>query len=317
MDIPIVISFNDHFTIPAGVCLSSLCTNAIADTKYTVYVLFAQQRLAKENRARIAELEHYFNNLSLNFIDVADAFNGSYEVRNVTIESYYRLLIPKLISDFDKVIYIDVDTIINDDLTVLYNTELNSYPIAGVPEFYANAELTQSSYIRSLHLSPQNYINAGILLFNLKAIREQQHFNDSTIGKLTNLNLLYQDQDIINILFKDYIMPLDHIFNYTYSKLKEGLIIRNPAIIHYTLEKPWKCSRPFGEIWWEHYKNSIFYDDEYYINYQLKAFDHINTHIKVGKMIKRIGLYKLIDFKKLLYNIFKSFYTKLSLPKQY
>lgn len=311
MSIPIVISFNDNFIIPAGVCITSMLENAHPETKYDIYVLHDDSRLSLKNRNIFSQLTSQYNNVSIKFIDVNNSFKGAYEVRNVSIESYYRLLIPKLFSELDKLIYLDVDTIINNDLTDLYSINIDNYPIAGVPEFYSSVEFTQGYYIKSLRLSPHHYINAGILLFNIKRIRQQKNFNDLTITKLTKLKLLYQDQDIINILFKDNIIYLEHTYNYTYSKLKAGLIIPKPTIIHYTLDKPWKCVRPFGDIWWHYYKISIFYRHSIYYTYQLNAFENIEAHIKAGNILEKIGLYSLLPLKHFFFAAFKSLHIKL------
>ncbi|MBR8535064.1 glycosyltransferase family 8 protein [Carboxylicivirga sediminis] len=311
MTIPIVISFNDNFTTPTGVCLTSLCLNAKPETKYEVHVLYSNRRLSKENKSIIKKLEESFSNISISFINVKTAFENSYEIRNITIEAYYRLLIPNYFKSLSKIIYIDVDTIINNDLSSLFNNELNDKSLAGVPEFTYKNEPFQSKHIKSLSLDPKNYINSGILIFNLNKIRSEIDKYNNNVKELSKLNFLYQDQDILNILFKDDILYIEHTYNYTYSKLKEGLVIPEPVIIHYTMQKPWHTTRPFGDVWWNHYKRSLFFEPISYTNYQLKAFDSIETHIKVGKTLKRLGIYRFLFLLRLFTGSIKSIFNKL------
>ncbi|MBS2209958.1 glycosyltransferase family 8 protein [Carboxylicivirga mesophila] len=313
--IPIVISFNDSFATPASVCVTSLLANAAPETHYIIYVLYASTRLNADKCKSFYQLANTYQNASVQFIDVDKAFEGAYEVRDVTIESYYRLLIPIIFNHLDKLIYLDVDTIVNTDLSEFYHSDIKNHSIGGIPEFYGSPEFSQKYYINNLNLSPKSYINAGILLFNLRKIRKQLDTYNASITQLAKLKLLYQDQDILNLLFKGDILLLGHTYNYTYSKLKKGLVIAKPAIIHYTLAKPWNCVKPFGDVWWNYYNKSIFYDEEYYINYQLKAFDSIETHIKTGNQLKNIGIYRFILLKRIFTIFFKSFFIKLRLPK--
>lgn len=300
MTIPIAISFNDNYTIPAGVCLTSLCLNAKPETKYAVHVLYSKTRLSKENKIIIKKLEEHYSNISISFIDVKTAFKGSYEVRKITIEAYYRLLIPNLFSSLSKIIYLDVDTIINNDLSHLFNTDLNNKSLAGVPEFVNNYEPFQNKHIQSLSLKSKDYINSGVLLFNLRKIRSDLDRYNNQVKELSKLKFLYQDQDMLNIIFKDDILFCEHTYNYSYAKLKDELLNSDPAIIHYTMQKPWNSARPFGDIWWYFYKQSPFYEYSYYLTYQLKAFDNIERHLKVGKLIERLGLYRLLNWVKLI-----------------
>ncbi|MCT4591068.1 MAG: glycosyltransferase family 8 protein [Carboxylicivirga sp.] len=303
--IPIVISFNDNFIIPAGVFLTSLCKNAGSETRYIVYVLHSEDRLKEKNRKKIKELESHFSNLSIYFKNVDRAFSGAYEVRNVTIDSYYRLLIPKLFTDYDRILYIDVDTIINSDLKDLINKDLKGYSLAAVPEFVVESNSNQNRYIKSLSLDPNQYFNAGVLLFNLAHIRNNINAYLNQINSLSKKNLLYQDQDILNILFKNNCLNLPHKYNYTYSKLEEGLKLSNPSIIHYTLDKPWIIPRPFGNVWWNYYSLSEFYDETYYLDFQLRAYKNTDTLYKLNKIFKRLGFYKLVDLRRLILSHFR------------
>ncbi|MCU4156571.1 glycosyltransferase family 8 protein [Carboxylicivirga sp. A043] len=310
MNIHLVISFNDSFTIPAGVCITSLAVNAKPDSFYNIHILFSRSRLSDSNQQKIRKLESRYKNISLTFIDVDDAFKNGFEIRNVTIETYYRLLIPAVFTDIEKILYLDVDTIINTDLSNLFNTDIENYHLAGAREFFNTTETSQSRYIKTLQLNPTEYINAGILLFNLKYIRKELDSYNDKIHKLATLNLTYQDQDILNIIFKNSILYIEHSYNYTFPKLLDGLHITTPDVIHYILEKPWDTPRPFGDIWWNYYKNSMFFDKKYYLKHQIKAFKNLDTHLKIGRLLYKLGFNRLISFKRHIHFLFRKIRTK-------
>ena len=80
-----------------------------------------------------------FKNVSLRFIDINKYFDKYKNVEFYTLENisyitksmYSRFFIPKIFYNYNKVLYLDVDTLINDNLVELYQTDLENYLIAG------------------------------------------------------------------------------------------------------------------------------------------------------------------------------------------
>ena len=84
-------------------------------------------------------------------------------------------MIHKLVTNYDKIIYCDVDTVIIKDLSPLFNLGINNYCIAGVKE---NRD---SAYCKMLKIKNNTYFNAGVLLMNLKKIREIPNISEKLI----------------------------------------------------------------------------------------------------------------------------------------
>ncbi len=100
-------------------------------------------------------------------IDVLDIYNK--EFRNSPNESCYcspytllRLFADLIPSMPDKILYLDVDVLLNRDIELLYKIDVSNVEYAAARDHYGK------------YLINPNYINAGVLLFNLKKMKETQ-----------------------------------------------------------------------------------------------------------------------------------------------
>lgn len=107
--VPIVFAFDNNLILPACVCISSLMMHAREDTFYDIFILHAQKEQLE--RAELDRIPGFYPNCRIRYRSVGDTFDGAFEIRGITTPAYYRLLIPELIPEYDKVIYSDVDVI--------------------------------------------------------------------------------------------------------------------------------------------------------------------------------------------------------------
>ncbi|EWH10763.1 putative glycosyltransferase [Catenovulum agarivorans DS-2] len=263
--IPIVFAFDDNLILQAGVCFSSLLDHAHSDTFYEIYVLYCD--LLENNQNLLKKLNARYDNFSLKFIDCSREFFGGFETRGITKSTYLRLWIPKLLNNYRKVLYFDVDIIFRTDLTKLYEWDIGEACFAGVK----SPEIRQK-YSRSKGWG-SDYINAGMLIINNERISEDDV--EKACSLAINDCFKFQDQDIINNVFSGRIYSrIPRTFNFTPSvyktKLKSNLSdndIGEPDVIHYVGAKPWNASVFLGEYWWSVYINSIWYENTFYHKY--------------------------------------------------
>ena len=137
----------------------------------------------------------------------------------------------------NKVLYLDVDLIVNNDLKDLWNININDYYCAAVKDLNFDTE----KYKKCIGMSDnEEYINAGVILFNLKKLREdniaEKYFKNNEIYKD---KIKYQDQDVINITLSNKIKIIDSIYNFTRNDKTKN---RNDAVIihFFGAKKPWK-----------------------------------------------------------------------------
>ena len=176
--------------------------------------------------------------------------------------SFLRCYFTKLLK-CDKLIYIDVDAIVVDNIDELWDLEVDT--IAGVKE---GGEWSKHLGIEGMD---DKYVNSGVLVMNLKNIRKR-HLDDEMISLLNTNFYYYPDQDVINTVIKDKIY-LSNIYNST-----ETTGFRDDAkIIHYIRErKGWIKESPRSEIWFKYHDEMI--GGNKMNNYYVRATKNFNDY---------------------------------------
>ncbi len=295
MKTPIAFIFNDGYAFPASICIYSLLINAKKDTFYDIYILFLEERLSKENIEIIEKMKEVFNNVDFHFISVENKFQNFRVVRHISIDAYIKFLIPELLKDLNKVIYVDVDIIFDSDISELAILDFNEsiaavrIPIGCISE----------KYLKSININPENYFNSGVIVMNLKKIRQLDIVNKK-IFPLIGTKFDHVDQDIFNIAFQNDTFFISPIYNYSLEKLKNN-IQENIKIYHYAGKKPWDEIIAFGDIWWEYFRRSIYFNKERYNQYQIKVIE-TQRYIRLGKLLNKYKVFSFVSFFK---NLFK------------
>ena len=79
----------------------------------------------------------------------------------VTVQAWFRIKLPDLCKDLDKVLYLDCDTLIRGNLDELFSLDLTDKYLAGVKDVWG-----VSKYVKRLGMKSGVYVNSGMLLFN-------------------------------------------------------------------------------------------------------------------------------------------------------
>lgn len=301
--IPIVFAFDNNLSMPAAVCFYSLFVNANADTVYDIHILHS----AKENidTQYIDKVMAAFPRHKIGYVLVDSTFDGAFEIRGITTPAYYRLLIPELLPQYDKVIYSDVDVIFREDLSEVFNTfPLDGYYIAGVNNLaYLDDDLGRH-YGDTLHLDKSKIICSGFLLMNSKKIAE-----DGLVEKFkkqASYQYKFQDQDILNIVCAGKIGQLPakmsvltyiaYMANHKRTELQQlwseaevEEALKN-GNIHFNGQKPWRGYCPNFDIWWEYYRKSPIFDEKYYFDFFYGKLDELDR-LPLMKRIKILARY--------------------------
>lgn len=300
--VPIAFAIDQRVEIPAGVAIFSLLQNAGEDTFYDIFILHSAGLDFTESK--IKALSDIFANCRITFREVKDEFVGAYEIRGITEACYYRLLIPELIPEYDKILYSDVDVIIRQDLSGYYNTEMGDAYFAGV-NIVPSMDNKFATHVKEIGLLLENgYFNSGSLVFNSKKL-----LADNIISEFRNQSVIqykYQDQDIINIASVGKIKSLPLSFNFTTSfyqvvfsersrisrqygdeEIKDSLL---RGTIHFTGAKPWKEVCLNMDIWWDYYRRSPFFDAKFAFDFWYEQTYRVEK-MSLMKRIKLVGRY--------------------------
>lgn len=163
---------------------------------------------------------------------------------HITQSAFYRLFIPEIINA-DKVIYLDIDTVVLADIKGLWET----------PCKYISACLDPLSdrHLNKLGINRPYYVNSGVLLMNLGAIRQDSGYMSRIIKASENPYLSLLDQDIFNESCEIDLLPPE--WN-VYSKDYGQSYIENPKILHCCGSQKFWNSNIRGYEKWNEFKNT-------------------------------------------------------------
>ena len=260
--IPIVYALDDKFVPFLSVSIQSILENGDNQNFYKFYVL--NQGIDKSNIEKLGV--YNTENSSVEFINVLHKIKPLMNklcVRdNYSEEIYFRFFIPSLLPEYDKIIYIDSDTVVNTDIAKLYEQEIDDYVLGVVTdETVANLDLFVSYVEQYLGVPQKQYFNSGVLLINSKQFNEQ-NILDNFVKALEIVTFrVAPDQDYLNVLCKGKVKYLDLGWNKMPIN-PQDFDDKEIKLIHFNLNlKPWKYDGiAYSDYFWKYAKKSLFYN---------------------------------------------------------
>lgn len=285
-NINIVFSVDDNYAPHCLAAITSILLNSARGSSFNFYILDGGLSSATKEKFEAMKQLRDFN---ITYVHIDNKYfedlplNRSY----ISIATYYRLLLPEVLPhDVDKVIYLDSDVIVEQDIADLWKYDISDKYAAVVEDEGSTCQLLR------LGLPAKNlYFNAGVCMFNLKALRAfdfqsawKEYF------KKNKEIITLQDQDILNGVFngKCLYLPLQWnangrlysskgLLEHSYSYEEAVFAAHNPAIIHYTdVNKPWHvfCTHPLRS--------------EYFKYLAFTPYKNLGKKIKFKRAIKNI-----------------------------
>ncbi|MBQ4404624.1 MAG: hypothetical protein II857_09470 [Selenomonadaceae bacterium] len=237
--------------------------------------------MTSDNRDKFSYVAGQFNQL-VKFYNVealhADKINEFWRLIPAiktawsTIGTFFKLLIPEVIpADVDKVIYLDSDMLVNLDIQELWKINLDDKPLAAVLEMEANAfnykthDAAQKYLLTAGFVKYEEYFNAGLLLMNLKYLRQAEELIMSGVkwrGEHPQCNCF--DQDIWNYLFsKNYFRLPEKFDRFICNERSQGRIEIQNAIYHCTNPTlGLNVNEPFNRLWLKYFMKTPWFDEE-------------------------------------------------------
>ncbi|MDT4761984.1 glycosyltransferase [Sphaerochaeta sp. PS] len=283
--IPVVFASNERFAPFLGVCMQSMLEHISPPNWYDIVVL--ESNLSEDSKRRLELMCSRWDTVSLRFFNPTAMLSGRKLQKNstdhISMETYYRFLIADILPEYEKVLYLDCDTVILDDVANLFATDLGSAAIGAAidPEIPGQRELDPSlvAYMRDvLHMDDKDpYLQAGVLVLNLEAMNKL-HSVDEWLALAGERKYRYNDQDILNKECKGHLHLLDLSWNTVVDcngrrlpiiekgprmVLQAYLKARcQPKLVHYAgFEKPWDApGSDFAYLFWDFANRSTFAD---------------------------------------------------------
>ncbi len=291
-NIPIIFSSDNNYAPYLGVTIKSIIENSSAEYNYDIIILTRDISVLNQNLLKKEEN----SNISIRFYDISEILKPYeklfYVKDRFTIETYYRLFATSIFPSYKKILYLDVDVVVLQDIAQLFQIDISNH--------YTAAARSLSSVYNTFHnvlwdgrkfrdyqmeilklKNPYDYFQAGVVMFNIEYMLQNDFLQSmlDCVQKITHPVLV--DQDILNALCNEKNVLLDtkwniesaapksligFIFEDFYNSYQRAL--KNPGIIHYNgRDKVWKSpDMRLSEYWWKYARKSVFYEEILYKN---------------------------------------------------
>lgn len=296
--------------------------------KYHFYIL--DGGLSQKSNFYI--LTEKYKNIKIDFIDMKNQFRQTYTSKHISVAAYYRLAIFRLFAKFKRILYIDADSYLLDDIANLFNINMKDKILGASKDSLVWQKSWRNTFIQhktfsgkyldyeSNFLKHSNnklnfYFSSGVMLFDFSKTNVSQKYKK--LKELLNddyychdqdiLNLLYNEKEtydigrewnyfnIQNILCKDDYLTKDELHNYFYAEL-------NPKLISFVI-KPWNIEHEncdFSNLFWKDCRNSPYYNQVIQNMSKNKNIEQISTINKQSKNRSTHTQYKLFGCLPLL-----------------
>ena len=282
----VALSINDYYVPYVATMLQSVHDHINTEEKYDVIIM--NRDVSEVSQRALRAIFEDTKNVSLRFFNVS-RFEGQFKnlfLRgHFALETYFRLLLPNVMADYHKVLYLDSDLVVVSDIAELYKENVEGYLLAACHDadtagLYNGFEPNKKEYMDTVLKikKPFQYFQAGVILFNLDEFRKTY-----TVEEMLKFAASYQwellDQDVLNYLAQDNYKAVDMKWNVMtdWNRIRIAKIIarapkylqdeykiahNEPYIIHYAgPDKPWhQPYSDYAEVFWKYARKTICYE---------------------------------------------------------
>ncbi len=262
--IPIFFAIDDKYTPFIAVALKSLIENASKEYNYQIKILHTN--VQKKHMEQIKKFENA--NVNIEFVDlgyyIEKVKDKLYTRDYYTNTTYFRLFLPELYPQYNKVLYLDSDIIVLGDISELYNTDMGTNLVAAAPDDIIQYNKVFQDYAELVVgvAKYQHYFNAGVLLMNLDELRKF-NFQEKFLYLLEKVKFsVAQDQDYLNRLCKGRVTLVSHDWD-VMPCVNDETKPEDIKLIHYNFAyKPWHFEDiKYNEYFLKYAKETEFYEE--------------------------------------------------------
>jgi len=291
----IVFASDPNYLVHLTVAIKSLLIN---NTAHNIDLHVITGNLDNSNWEILNDIVSEFKNTKLSVHKINENELSKLKINHhFKVSNYYRLFCENIIRE-DKVLYLDADIVVKDDISNLFNIDLNGYFLAAVenPGFDKHESLKMDQESR--------YFNSGVMLINLSLWREYKVFS-KVLEFVSNFPeaVSFVDQCGLNAVINGKWRQLEPKYNQQscffeninnqlscFSSNELSTSILNPLIIHYTgSSKPWHiCNKhPYKKEYWK-YRQSTAYRTFFYDDFGIKKLIKCYTPNFLKTFLKRV-----------------------------
>lgn len=249
-------SYNRH----AGVTIESLLEHCSLPT--TIHLLYDNRLGSGDdegiefNKSCYSEIvENYNSKLQFHHVDLPGWVSEMPATKQFTVGTLLRLQLPELLQNIDKILYLDCDMVVLTDISSLWKINIEEYYLAAcIDTGFENLGKITKRYWQKRGIPINNYFNAGIMMLNLKKLRESSFSTKAFEYMDTHRDIRLLDQDVLNWFCQSNYLRLDERYN-VFSQRSDVQSYLKDCILHYSSgsTKPWNVySGPVDEYYWDY-----------------------------------------------------------------
>lgn len=275
--VTVVLAADSNYAPCMTVVIASVVENSNSDNSYDIIVLedginFAYKKLIKNY---IKE----YDNISVRFFNVKRYIKNYAKIfftnDYFSLAAYFRILIPDLLKDYEKAVYLDSDVMLLEDIALLYKTELGDNLVAATKDlgtyvlYKGKPEIHDYMDNNLKFPDMKEYFQNGVMVMNLTKLREI-NFIEKFIETVKTIKppLYFVDQDIFNLIcYKrvkfidqrwDVVTNTGNITRYFITDISETVCreyLNNAKfafLIHYVSFNWQYDGVPYTEIYWKY-----------------------------------------------------------------
>jgi lipopolysaccharide biosynthesis glycosyltransferase len=269
MTIHLAIAFDQNYLSPFYALLMSILEHN-SRNKIVIHAIITGVTENEQEQIREFIRKHGHD---INFYEIDQEYVSKFVlVSKWTAAVYYRLFFTFLIpADVQRLLYIDTDVLVVNDLSELYRQDLHSYPVGAVYDNYVKTA-------PQLGIEQEgNYFNSGVLLIDVAKWKEQQ-ISEKAMQFLADYpdKIKFVDQDALNAVLKNNWKKMDWKYNTMYSLIPQDIrkdqlddFIKDKVILHFTLQRPWNmlCRNRYRDMYHRYLQQSPAVNKNKYNDY--------------------------------------------------
>lgn len=224
--------------------------------------------------------------------------------------AYARLFLPELLPNLDRVIWLDTDVLVLEDLSALWRVDLNGALVAAVPDdFIDPLEIAATNSRRG------EYFNSGVMVLNL-ALWRAENLMPRITALMSSPHLICEDQSVLNTICADRVQIIDHKWNFHASRFLQYPAHHRriaPAILHYCgSKKPWIEQMAFGNFYlqWLPRDTRAKQRSAFGQRFDLRRIERMRRYI-FGVLMGRQKYWRALELNRAEGRLFWRFFVKL------
>ena len=193
-------ALNNGYVYPTLVSMTSLVINAGNNTFYNIYILVSSDFKEESKNILMSVEKNYTNHFKIIIINMGNKFKGLDTNNKIPTPAYYRLELHNILPDVDRIVYMDGDTAVFQDLSELITFDMEENYILGFLDSIPKA-------LRKFKIKNAIVLCSGVLLMDLNALRINNISEKYREFLEENLGQIYQhDQTTINVVCQGKIV---------------------------------------------------------------------------------------------------------------